>query len=535
MSQSDTLGPSRNAPSASASAAASAKRQAARLSGQVVVGGSLCAPVTATMFEVENPADLTEIGVVPRCGSEDVERAVTAAQEAFAGWRRVSAKQRGDMLRQVADAIQQESEELARLLCLETGNALVTQARPEVASMVEMLRLFAGLGSELKGRTLPWEFGHLCYTTRDPLGVVAAIIPWNAPLFLTAVKLGPALMAGNTAVMKTAEQAPLAVMRSVEIMQRFLPPGVANVISGFGAEAGKPLAEHPLVRKITFTGSGAVGREILRYAANKLCPVTLELGGKSPNIVLPDADLDLVVPGILTGMRFTRQGQSCSAGSRLLVHDSVYDEVVARVTEAMNALRVGDPMDEQSQVGAIISREQFDRIVSYVEMARGTRGARILCGGARPQGAATERGHFYRPTLIEGVPHESPVCQEEIFGPVAVLSRWSDFEDMLRLANGTEYGLAAAVWTRDIARALDLVNRVEAGFVQVNQFITPRATIAYGGLKMSGLGKENTLESMLDHFTSSKTVLINPGTPGVFNCKRKQAAAPRSILPDQAA
>jgi acyl-CoA reductase-like NAD-dependent aldehyde dehydrogenase len=258
-----------------------------------------------------------------------------------------------------------------------------------------------------------------------------------------------------------------------------------------------------------------VGRQILHYAADKLCPVTLELGGKSPNIVLPDADLDLVVPGILTGMRFTRQGQSCSAGSRLLVHEAVYDDVVGRVIGAMDALRIGDPMNEHSEVGTIISGEQFDRVTSYVDMARKTPGAKILCGGQRPRGAALQKGYFYQPTLIEGVPQTSPVCQEEIFGPVAVLSRWSDFDDMLSQANGTEFGLAATMWTRDIARALSFVNRIEAGFVQINQFITPRASLAYGGLKMSGLGKENTLESMLDHFTSSKTVIINPGTPGV--------------------
>jgi aldehyde dehydrogenase (NAD+) len=494
-------------------ALAQAYAEARRVSGKIVVGGALRDPITQRTFPVENPADGAEIGCAPRCDEKDVAWAVVTAHSAFHDWSRVPAKQRGDLMRRVADVLEQHAEELARLLCLETGNALVTQARPEVSAMLEMLRLFSGLASELKGRTLPWEPGQLCYTTRDPLGVIGAIIPWNAPLFLTAVKLGPALIAGNTVVLKTAEQAPLAVTRCVEIMQGVLPPGVVNAISGFGPEAGKPLAEHPLVRKVTFTGSGAVGRQIMHYAADKLCPVTLELGGKSPNIVLPDADLDLVVPGIITGMRFTRQGQSCSAGSRLFIHTSVYAEVIERTIEAMRALRVGNPMDERTQVGAIISQEQYDRILSFVALARATPGIKILCGGERPADPALQKGYFYQPTLIEGAPIDSPLCQEEIFGPVAVVTGWDDYETMLLQANGTQFGLAAAIWTRDLARALDLVNRVQAGFVQVNQFITPRATLSYGGLKMSGLGKENTLEAMLEHFTSSKTVIINPGTP----------------------
>jgi len=499
-------------PVAKAQAAVTATyAEARRLSRKVVVGGTLAAARTTEMFAVENPADTEEIGFAPRCGADDVGWAVATAHDASQTWAKVPARTRGDLLRRVADALEREGETLARLLCLETGNALATQARPEVGAMLEMLRLFAGLGSELKGRTLPWDDGQLCYTTRDPLGVVAAIIPWNAPLFLMAAKLGPSLIAGNTLVMKTAEQAPLAVLHAIEIMQAILPPGVANVISGFGPEAGKPLAEHPLVRKITFTGSGAVGKEILRYAADKLCPVTLELGGKSPNIILPDADLDLAVPGIITGMRFTRQGQSCSAGTRLFIHDDVYDEVVARSIAAMRSLRIGLPMDEQTQMGAIISREQFDRVTRYIAIARETPGAKILCGGVRPADPALQRGYFYEPTLIEGAPPDSPVCQDEIFGPVATVRRWNDYDAMLREANDTPYGLAAAIWTRDLANAMDLVQRVQAGFVQVNQYITPRATLSYGGLKMSGLGKENTLEAMLEHFTSSKTVIINSG------------------------
>jgi acyl-CoA reductase-like NAD-dependent aldehyde dehydrogenase len=498
------------APAAREDAIAAARR----LAGRIIIDGGLCPAQAAESFVVENPANGEAIAQSPRCAAPDVERAVGAAERAFAAWARVPARERGHAIARVAARMEAEREPLARLLALETGNAIATQARPEVGAAIDMLRLFAGVAGELKGRTIPWEAGTLCYTTRDPLGVVAAIIPWNAPLLLTAAKLGPALVAGNTVVLKPAEQAPLAALRMVELMQEQLPPGVANAITGYGEEAGRPLASHPLVRKVTFTGSCEVGRHILHYCADKICPATLELGGKSPNIILPDADLDLAVPGILTGMRFTRQGQSCSAGTRIYIHEAVYERVVERVIEALARLRIGDPLDERTEVGAVVSREQLERIERYVEMARGTPGVRILCGGSRPRGPVFARGHFYTPTLIEGVPSSSPVCREEIFGPVALVSRWRDFEAVLDAANDTDFGLAAALWTRDLARALAFADRIQAGFVQVNQFITPRPSLAYGGLKSSGLGKEYSLESMLDHFTASKTVIVNPGSPG---------------------
>jgi acyl-CoA reductase-like NAD-dependent aldehyde dehydrogenase len=507
--------PKRSSEITPATAEQAARAQARLLSGMVVVAGRLQPALAKDTFEVDNPGDETIIGHAPRCGAADVERAVAAAQAAFPAWSRVPARERGEILRKLADTLEAHGEELARLLCLETGNALVTQARPEIGGMLELMRVFAGGAIQIKGTTVPFEAGKLTYTTRDPLGVVGAIIPWNAPLFLTAAKVGPALAAGNTIVLKAAEQAPLAVLRAAEIMQQLLPPGVVNVITGYGEEAGKPLVEHGKVRKVTFTGSCAVGKAIMGYAAAKLCPVTLELGGKSPNIILPDADLDLVIPGIVTGMRFTRQGQSCSAGTRILVHERVYDEVKSRAIAAAAKLKVGNPMSETTEMGALISREQYDRVVGYIDLARRTPGARILCGGGRPDDPALAKGYYLTPTLIEGVAQDSALCQEEIFGPVAILQRWRDFDEMLEQANGTDFGLAAAIWTRDLARALQFTDRIQAGFVQVNQYITPRATLSYGGLKMSGLGKENTVEAMVDHFTSSRTVIINPGTPGV--------------------
>jgi aldehyde dehydrogenase (NAD+) len=379
--------------------------------------------------------------------------------------------------------------------------------------MIDIIRFFAGLASELKGKTVPWTPGRFLFTKRVPVGVVGAIIPWNAPLMLTASKIGPALAAGNTVVLKTAEQAPLAVLRVFELLQEVLPPGVANVISGFGEEAGKPLVEHPLVRKVTFTGSSAVGMQIMHYAADKLIPVTAELGGKNPNIVMPDADLDLAIPGIIQGLRLFRQGQSCTAGTRVYIHEDIYRAVIDRLIATINAGRIGNPLDDATEIGAVISAEQLARIERYVEMARQTPGAHILTGGARPSAEGLRRGYFYTPTLIEGVPAQSPVCRDEIFGPVATVSSWRDFDTVLAEANDTRYGLAAVLWTRDLSRCMEFVDKIEAGFVQVNQFSVAEASVEYGGTKISGVGRELSLESMVEHFTWPKTVIINYGLP----------------------
>ena len=379
--------------------------------------------------------------------------------------------------------------------------------------MVDIVRFFAGLASELKGKTVPWTPGRFLFTKRVPVGVVGAIIPWNAPLMLTASKIGPALAAGNTVVLKTAEQAPLAVLRVFELLQGVLPPSVANVISGYGEEAGKPLVEHPLVRKVTFTGSSAVGMQIMHYAADKLIPVTAELGGKNPNIVLPDADLDLAIPGIIQGLRLFRQGQSCTAGTRVYIHEAIYREVIDRLVATIGSGRIGNPLDDSTEIGAVVSAEQLARIERYVEMARQTPGARILTGGARPTAEPLRRGYFYTPTLIEGVPAQSPVCRDEIFGPVATVSSWRDYDAVLAEANDTRYGLAAVLWTRDLSRSMEFVDKIEAGFVQVNQFSVAEASVEYGGTKISGVGRELSLESMVEHFTWPKTVIINYGTP----------------------
>ena len=488
---------------------AAARAEARRVAGKIVADGQLRRALTNQTIEIENPARAEMIAVVPRCGREDVDAVVTSAHSAWRDWSRRPARDRGALLATAADRLGEEAENLACLSALETGNALPSQTRGEAATMVDILRFFAGLAGELKGQTVPSAPGVFQYSRRESMGVVGAIIPWNAPLMQTASKIGPALAAGNTVVLKPAEQAPLAVLRAFEILQEVLPPGVANCVTGIGEETGKLLVEHPLVRKVTFTGSTSVGAEILRAAGSKIMPVTAELGGKNPIIVMPDADVRRAADGILRGLRLQRQGQSCSAGTRIYIHDDIYQKVIHRVIDVIPTFRIGDPLDDATQVGSIISKEQLARVERYVALARSTAGGKVLTGGARPSVPGFENGYFYSTTLIEGLPRESDVCRDEIFGPVATVSRWNDFDEVLGEANNTNYGLAAVIWTQNLARALEFVDRIEAGFVQVNQFSVAEANIEYGGAKMSGMGRELSLESMIQHFTWSKTVLIN--------------------------
>ena len=485
-----------------------------RLSNQVLVNGKLTNALSHESFDVIHPGDLSVIGSVPKCREADVNTAVESAKSAFYKWKKVPARERGRMLQKAADYVEKNTVLLEQVLALDTGNAIRTQARPETASSIDLLRMFGGLTGELKGETVPSGNSQvLQYTTRDPIGVIAGIIPWNAPLFLFVAKIAPAIAAGNTVVIKTAEQAPLCVLLMAEMINTELPAGVLNIISGYGEQCGKPLVQHPAIRKVTFTGSLEVGQAISGYVAPKLCPVTLELGGKNPSIVMADADLELAVPGIIDGMRYTRQGQACTAGSRVFIHESIYDRVIDGVIRKLADIKLGNPLDEQTDMGAIISAKQFKRTLDYMDIAEKTPDARILFGGKRPTDAYLSKGYYYPPTLLDGLSLESRLCQEEIFGPIATVLPFSKFDEMIDAANDTPYGLAANLWTRDLSRALEYIDRIEAGFVQVNQCVAPRSNVSYGGLKMSGLGKEYALDSMLNHFTCSKTVLINPGTP----------------------
>jgi acyl-CoA reductase-like NAD-dependent aldehyde dehydrogenase len=310
-------------------------------------------------------------------------------------------------------------------------------------------------------------------------------------------------------VVKSAEEAPFAVLRTCEIISRLLPPGLVNVVSGFGEDCGAPLVAHPDVGKITFTGSVATGRIVYRAAAEKLIPVTLELGGKSPMIVCEDADLDRAVAGAVAGMRFTRQGQSCTAASRIFVHEALHDEFVVRLQARLDQLKLGDPLEESTDVGTIVSRDQFDRVQSYIRIGEDTPGATAHFCSELPADDTLANGLFIRPVIFTGLPIDSRLAQEEIFGPVTCVFSWRDFDAVIDAANDSAFGLAATIWTRDLREAMQAVHRLEAGFVQVNQNIVVQPGLSYGGYKQSGLGKEASLEAMLEHFTRKKTAIIN--------------------------
>jgi betaine-aldehyde dehydrogenase len=475
----------------------------------MLVDGRWEASADGRFLQVENPANRRPIAEVPRGGAADVERAVRAAAKAFESWKQVAPRERGRLLMKVAEAMEAQSETIARLIATETGNALRTQSRPEAKGAADLFRYFGGLASELKGETVPLGEHVLSYTRREPIGVVGAIIPWNSPLVLGAMKIAMALAAGNTLVLKAAEDAPLAVLAMAAICAGHLPPGVLNVLTGFGEECGAELARHPLVRKLSFTGSTEVGKLIMHSAADRIVPVSLELGGKSPCIVFPDAVEDAVVDGVITGMRFTRQGQSCTAGSRLFLHKSVFDDFLSRLKDKLLKLRVGDPLDEATDMGAIINRKQFERVCGYIADGLAQKGARLVTGGLPPKEGPLAEGYFVQPTVFAEVKNDWRIAREEIFGPVLVAIPWEKEEDAIRMANDSHYGLAAFVWTHDIARGLRTAHAIESGWVQVNQGLGQSPGHSYGGFKQSGIGREFSLEGMLESFTQRKSVTVN--------------------------
>lgn len=476
---------------------------------QMLIGGQRVDSACGETIAVENPANRTTIANVPRGQKQDVDRAVEGAAAAFESWRKVNPRDRGRMLLRIADALEARVEDLARTIAEETGNALRTQARPEATLTADIFRYYGGLASEIKGETLPLGESTLSYSRREPIGVVGAIIPWNAPVLLAALKIAPALCTGNTIVLKAAEDAPLGVLLMAEIAEEHLPPAVLNVLTGYGHDCGAALAENPVVRKLSFTGSTAVGKMIMKAASERVVPVSLELGGKSPSIVFPDANAEWAVDGIVNAMRFTRQSQSCTAGSRLFLHEDIFDEFLEKLVSKTSALKLGDPLDEATDMGTIINQKQFNRVCDYVEEGISRSDAKLITGGMPPSDGPLSEGYFTLPTIFADASNDWRLAREEIFGPVLVAIRWSDEAEVIRMANASHYGLAAFVWSRDIGQALRTAHAVEAGWVQVNQGAGQVLGQSYGGTKESGIGREFSLEGMLDSFTQKKSVTVN--------------------------
>ena len=473
-----------------------------------LIGGERLLP--QEMFEDLDPSTGRPCAEVARCGAAEVDQAVAAARQTFERtWRHTTPAERARILRRIADLVRRDKEEIARLESTDTGKPL-RQARVDADVAARYFEFYADTVEALYGDTIPALSDVFIYTLREPYGVTAHIIPWNYPIQIAARSTAPALAAGNCCVLKPAEESPLTALRLGELaLEAGLPAGALNIVPGYGEEAGAALAAHPGIDHLAFTGSVEVGQLVSKAAADNVVPVTLELGGKSPNIVLADADLESAVPVIVNSL-IQNAGQTCSAGSRLLAEQAIHDRVVAAVAERFQALRLG-PGIEDPELGPLISERQRERVRSYVE--RGKEEARLVLGGDVPRDEHLAGGFFYLPTLFDQVPPEAVIAQEEIFGPVLSVSTFRDLEHAAALANGTRYGLIAAIWTRDVGKAHWLARELRVGQVYVNTYGAGGGVeLPFGGFKRSGHGREKGFEALVA-YTQVKTVAVKLTRP----------------------
>jgi phenylacetaldehyde dehydrogenase len=476
---------------------------------QMYIDGKFSSASSGKTFAVFNPATGEEICQVPESDHVDVDRAVHAARRAFdsGAWPSMSPSKRGQLLYRLADLLEQHTDEFAELESLDNGKPVSVARVADVPLAVDLFRYMSGWATKTLGSTIPISAGQdfFSYTVREPIGVVAQIIPWNFPLLMAAWKLGPALATGCTVILKLAEQTPLTGLRLAQLIDEAgFPPGVVNVLTGFGEPCGAPLASHDLVDKVAFTGSTEVGKLIAKAATGNLKKVTLELGGKSPAIIFPDADMDSAIAGAASAI-FFNQGQCCCAGSRLFAHESVFDQVVSGMSDIASKIKIGPGLDPSTELGPLVSEEQFDRVSGFLTSGR-EQGAKFGAGGQR----SGDRGYFIQPTVLSNVKPGMKVVDEEIFGPVVVAQSFSSDADLDRLAaqaNDSIYGLAASVWTRDISSAHKMARRIKAGTVWINCHNVFDAALPFGGYKQSGWGREMGAE-VLNNYTEVKAVTI---------------------------
>jgi acyl-CoA reductase-like NAD-dependent aldehyde dehydrogenase len=470
------------------------------------IGGAFVDALDGGTFESFNPHDGSKLADVAEAKPADVDRAVAAALTAFDDWSSTAAADRGRLLLKLADAIEERTDELARLESVDTGHPLRDSTVLDVPRTANTFRYFGGMADKHQGDVVPVEKGFLNYVLRVPVGVVGHIVPWNFPLLFTSWKMAPALAAGNTVVFKPAELTPLSALRIAELMAEVgFPPGVVNVVPGFGPVAGAHLASHPLVQKIGFTGSTAVGRRIVEASAGNLKRVQLELGGKGANIVFADADLAAAVNGSAFAS-YHNQGQACIAGSRLLLQESIAEEFIDRFVALTRSIRIGDPMDLSTEMGPLTSPEHRDRVLGYVKIAL-DEGGELLTGGRPPDGPGLALGCYVEPTVVRAKPSDR-VCQEEVFGPFVAVTPFRDEPEAIEIANGTEYGLGGGLWTGDLSRAHRVARSLRSGMVWINCYKRVNPGSPFGGVGHSGYGREMGFEVMHE-YTEAKSVWVN--------------------------